>query len=92
MQKSEEGLVPVRGFLETCMAPRPEFNDSIDHEPIDVRVAENTTKKLRSLRTPKSHYGKRVRYVLAHPPCQEARLPLVLPLLPLKLQPPSKHL
>ena len=66
MQKSEDGLVPVRGFLETCMAPRPEFNDAIDHEPIDVNVAENTTKKLRSLRTPKSHYGKRVRYVLAH--------------------------
>lgn len=65
MQKSADGLVPVRGFLETCMAPRPEFNDAVEHDPIDVSVAENTSKKLRSLRTPKSHYGKRVRYVLA---------------------------
>lgn len=63
MQKSDDGLVPVRGFLETCMAPRREFNDGIEHEPIDVSVAENTEKKVKSLRTPKSTYGKRVRYV-----------------------------
>ena len=65
MQKSSDGLVPVRGFLETCMAPRLEFNDQIEHEAIDVCVAEAVTKKMKSLRTPKSTYGKRVRYVLS---------------------------
>ena len=68
MQKSSDGLVPVRGFLETCMAPRPEFNDGIEHEAIDVCVAEAVTKKMKSLRTPKSTYGKRVRYVLSLKP------------------------
>jgi lysophospholipase len=63
MQKSADGLVPVRGFLEACMAPRPEFNDRKDHEAIDVCVADDVTKKMKSLRSPKSTYGKRVRYV-----------------------------
>lgn len=27
MQPSEDGLVPVNGFLEHAMAPRPSFND-----------------------------------------------------------------
>lgn len=27
MQPSEGGLVPVDGFLESAMAPRPSFND-----------------------------------------------------------------
>jgi hypothetical protein len=79
MQKSADGLVPVRGFLETCMAPRREFNDGIDHENIDVSVAEDVTKKMKSLRTPKSTYGKRVRYVLARkvPPFPLLRIWLI---------------
>lgn len=70
MQNSADGLVPVRGFLEACMAPRPEFNDGKEHEAIDVSVEEDVTKKMRSLRTPKSTYGKRVRCVL----CSEHRV------------------
>jgi lysophospholipase len=27
MQPSEDGLVPMNGFLEKAMAPRPSFND-----------------------------------------------------------------
>ena len=74
MQKSADGLVPVQGFLETCMVPRPEFNDGIDHEPIVVSVAEGVTKEMKSLRTPRSTYGKRVRYVVS----EKAHLPLLL--------------
>lgn len=62
MRRSPEGLVPERGFLENAMAPRPEFNDGLDHNPVDVRTNDtHPPKKLRSLRTPLSAYGKRVR-------------------------------
>ena len=30
MKPSTEGLVPVRGFLQEGMAPRPSFNDGSD--------------------------------------------------------------
>lgn len=36
MQRSVDGLVPARGFLERCMAPRPEFNDGTEVGPIEV--------------------------------------------------------
>lgn len=36
MQKSEDGYVPARDFLSRCMAPRPEFNDGADLDPIVV--------------------------------------------------------
>jgi len=61
MQKSPDGLIPARGFLETCMAPRPEFNDGEAHEDIDVKVDDQAPQKLRSLCTPVSSYGKQVR-------------------------------
>jgi len=61
MQKSPDGLIPARGFLDTCMAPRPEFNDGEPHENIDVKVDGKTWQSLRSLRTPRSAYGKQVR-------------------------------
>lgn len=62
MKRSSNGLIPERGFLENAMAPRPEFNDGLDHHPLDVRTNEmDIPKKLRSLRTPLSTYGKRVR-------------------------------
>jgi lysophospholipase len=32
MQPSQDGLVPMTGFLENAMAPRPSFNDGSTHE------------------------------------------------------------
>ena len=62
MRRTPEGLVPERGFLENAMAPRPEFNDGLDQNPVDVRTNDtHPPKKLKSLRTPLSAYGKRVR-------------------------------
>ena len=64
MEKSEYGLIPARNFLERCMAPRPEFNDGTDQGVVEVRVEVDgsiVSKNLRSLRTPTSSYGKRVR-------------------------------
>jgi 60kDa lysophospholipase len=63
MQKSPDGLVPARGFLETCMSPRPEFNDGTILDDIDVKFDDDPgpLRKVKSLRTPTSTYGKRVR-------------------------------
>lgn len=36
MERSDDGLVPAREFLQRCMAPRPEFNDGTDLEPVTV--------------------------------------------------------
>lgn len=38
MQRSDDGYVPARGFLERCMAPRPEFNDGTEVDPVSVDV------------------------------------------------------
>lgn len=40
MVKSDDGLVPARGFLERCMAPRPEFNDGTEVGPVEVRTSD----------------------------------------------------
>ncbi|KEF54555.1 L-asparaginase [Exophiala aquamarina CBS 119918] len=66
MQKSPNGLIPARNFLERCMAPRPEFNDGETHEPIEVRFHDGPDGmgELHSLRTPTSVYGKRIRYAV----------------------------
>jgi lysophospholipase len=62
MQKSPNGLIPARGFLETCMSPRPEFNDRTVLDDIDVKFGDDrASTKVKSLRTPPSKYGKRVR-------------------------------
>lgn len=62
MKRSPDGLIPERGFLENAMAPRPEFNDGLEHNFLDVRINDKDPPvKLRSLRTPLSTYGKRVR-------------------------------
>jgi lysophospholipase len=67
MQKSEEGLIPARNFLERCMAPRPEFNDGEAQSPIGVRLHNDPDglSELKSLRTPVSAYGKHVRQVMS---------------------------
>lgn len=63
MQKSPDGLIPARNFLERCMAPRPEFHDGDTHEPIEVAFHDGSdgVQLSKSLRTPTSVYGKRVR-------------------------------
>ena len=38
MQTSDDGLIPARGFLERCMAPRPEFNDGMGVDPVTVKM------------------------------------------------------
>ena len=71
MERSPHGLIPARNFVDRCMAPRPEFNDASDPVPMDVRVQDGDrtlTHQLKSLRTPLSAYGKRIRYVpCSHP-------------------------
>ncbi|KAL2424319.1 60 kDa lysophospholipase [Exophiala dermatitidis] len=66
MQKSPDGLVPARNFLDRCMAPRPEFNDGSSLEPMEVMFHDGADGlgKLQCLRTPTSVYGKRVRYAV----------------------------
>ena len=65
MQKSPQGLVPVYGFLENCMGPRPEFNDHSGCGEINVMYdGEQVPRKMKSLRTPSSKHGKQVRYAV----------------------------
>ncbi|KAF2871332.1 asparaginase-domain-containing protein [Massariosphaeria phaeospora] len=63
MRKSENGLVPARGFLKAGLAPRPCFNDGSYPEPLEIVTDEKGTRKaVQSLRTPVSSYDRRVRY------------------------------
>ncbi|OAL29527.1 hypothetical protein AYO20_09167 [Fonsecaea nubica] len=59
MQRSPNGLIPARNFLERCMAPRPEFNDGEIHEPMTVRFHDGLDGlgEFQSLRTPTSVYA-----------------------------------
>lgn len=64
MVKSPDGLIPNRNFLANAMIPRPELNDGLKHDPIEVRVNDcEPPRKIDSLRTPCSTYGKQIRYV-----------------------------
>ena len=64
MKRSASGFVPARGFLESGMAPRPSFNDGSNPSDVNVMIDDQTTKALRSLRTPISTYRKHVRYAV----------------------------
>ncbi|KAK5072719.1 hypothetical protein LTS08_004842 [Lithohypha guttulata] len=65
MQRSDDGYVPARGFLERCMAPRPEFNDGTEVDPVSVDVDDDgNSTELPTLRTPISKYGKCIRYAV----------------------------
>ena len=65
MVHSDNGFIPARGFLESGLAPRPSFNDGSRPDSINVTVDTNgTQREHRSLRTPKSRYGKHVRFVV----------------------------
>lgn len=62
MQPSADGLVPMTGFLENAMAPRPSFNDS-STPTVKIHAYKNGTKtSLDSLRTPPSAYSRHIRY------------------------------
>lgn len=63
MQPSADGLVPMTGFLENAMAPRPSFNDASD--PVPLSAYKNGKKLiLNSLRTPPTAYSRHVRYTI----------------------------
>ncbi|KAF2246181.1 asparaginase-domain-containing protein [Trematosphaeria pertusa] len=63
MRRSEDGLVPARGFLKAGLAPRPCFNDGSYPEPLEIVVDDKGTRRaVQSLRTPISTYDRRVRY------------------------------
>lgn len=61
MQPSEDGLVPMTGFLKNAMAPRPSFNDA--SAPVQLHAYKNGEKHiLDSLRTPPTAYSRHIRY------------------------------
>ncbi|CAI6298309.1 unnamed protein product [Periconia digitata] len=63
MQRSEDGLIPARGFLKSGLAPRPCFNDGSYPDPLEIAIDDKGTRKaVQSLRTPVSAYDRRVRY------------------------------
>ncbi len=61
MRPSPDGLIPMDGFLEHAMAPRPSFNDPA---PPTVVPAYKDGRRLAlpSLRTPVSAYSRHIRY------------------------------
>ncbi|KAI0169509.1 asparaginase-domain-containing protein [Hypoxylon sp. FL1284] len=61
MQPSSSGLVPVDGFLEHAMAPRPSFNDMTKRVPLSA-VKDGAKITIDSLRTPPSSYSRHIRY------------------------------
>ncbi|KAL1876818.1 hypothetical protein VTK73DRAFT_9195 [Phialemonium thermophilum] len=62
MQPSPDGLVPMTGFLEKAMAPRPSFNDS-SSPSVNLHAYKDGAKlSLESLRTPPSAYSRHIRY------------------------------
>ncbi|OIW29596.1 asparaginase-domain-containing protein [Coniochaeta ligniaria NRRL 30616] len=62
MQPSVDGLVPVTGFLENAMAPRPSFNDHASPS-VKLRAYKDGVKlEIDSLRTPVSAYSRHIRY------------------------------
>ncbi|KAM7208746.1 asparaginase domain containing protein [Naviculisporaceae sp. PSN 640] len=62
MQPSADGLIPMTGFLQNAMAPRPSFND-YSTPSVKLQAYQNGTKiSLESLRTPPSAYSRHTRY------------------------------
>ncbi|CAK7567595.1 MAG: hypothetical protein SEPTF4163_005562 [Sporothrix epigloea] len=61
MRPSPDGLVPMDGFLEHAMAPRPSFNDPAPHTVLEA-YKDGKRLALSSLRTPVSAYSRHIRY------------------------------
>ena len=64
MRKSPDGFVPACGFLESCLASRPSFNDGSNLGDIPIMVKEGVEKAHRRLRTPLSTYEKHIRFAV----------------------------
>lgn len=66
MNRSSQGFVPARNFLETCLKPRPSFNDGSSPEPLTAVIdgGSSPSNSLLSLRTPMSVFSKHVRYAV----------------------------
>lgn len=62
MQQSPDGFVPARDFLQSCLAIRPSFNDGKSSRRVAVTNEKGDQVEVKSLRTPQTAYGKRVRY------------------------------
>lgn len=63
MRPSPEGLIPAKGFLDAGMAPRPSFNDGSAPGSLEAFPEhDGPAISLKSLRTPRSRYGKHVRF------------------------------
>lgn len=62
MQPSADGLVPMTGFLEHAMAPRPSFNDNSSPSVKLHAYKDGVKMYLDSLRTPVSAYSRHIRY------------------------------
>lgn len=64
MKRSSNGFVPARGFLESCLARRPSFNDGSELGELPLIAENGMEQPHRSLRTPISTYEKHVRYAV----------------------------
>jgi lysophospholipase len=63
MRPSPEGLIPAKGFLDAGMAPRPSFNDGSAPGTLEAFPEhDGPMVTLKSLRTPRSRYGRHVRF------------------------------
>lgn len=65
MRPTAEGLAPSRDFLDTGMATRPSFNDGSDPQTLQAYPeTDRGLQKIKSLRTPRSRWGRHVRYAV----------------------------
>lgn len=64
MKGSPQGLIPARGFLSSCLGPRPSFNDGSASRLVSAVVDDGSLTSLTSLRTPISTYAKHIRYAV----------------------------
>ncbi|KAF2768066.1 lysophospholipase [Teratosphaeria nubilosa] len=65
MRPSPDGLIPATDFLDSGMRPRPQFNDGSDPGSLAAYSGDDgRALYLKSLRTPKSLYGRRVQYAV----------------------------
>lgn len=51
MKRSENGYIPARGFLDSCLKPRPSFNDGSPTKQVPVAVEEGKVEMVDTLST-----------------------------------------
>ncbi|KAK6521264.1 hypothetical protein TWF506_001489 [Arthrobotrys conoides] len=62
MRRSPNGYIPAEGFLDSCLAIRPSFNDNSPMKELVARTDTGEEMVLKSLRTPLTSYHKKIRY------------------------------